>query len=81
MISILFSDLGRNRFLCDCNMKWLPQWALKDTNEVSPQTRCYHPIQLRQTLVNGLAQDMNWNCGNYWLCSHWEFYFKNIRIC
>ena len=46
-------------------MRWLPLWAAKEKNEVSPQTRCFYPLKLRHTLVNGLSQDTNWDCGNY----------------
>ena len=63
-------------------MDWLLQWAAEEENEVSSQTRCYYPLKLRDNLVNGLSQDMRWDCGNYYLflCLMTIFFCKKIKI-
>lgn len=55
---VKYVDLGMNNLLCDCNIKWLIMWS--SNRQVSSDTKCYYPEQLRGLQLKNFAPD--WQC-------------------
>jgi hypothetical protein len=56
--------LNSSSLLCDCNLKWFPQWLASSNFIDSVISRCAHPQWLHNMLLSEVPAT-NFTCGKY----------------
>lgn len=56
MIVFIFRHLGRNPFICDCNLRWLAEYLQRNPIETS-QARCETPKRMQKRRIEALRDE------------------------
>lgn len=73
------SHLARNPLICDCNLRWLPQYLEKYPVETSG-VRCLTPRRVKRKKISQLKSD-KFKCKGTWLTVHKHlFCFQHLRF-